>query len=537
MALSDKLLQLAFGRTLPEMSYCIGIHLSATAAYVAEARVSGSKPKVEHLIKVPIPPPPPDKQGTRVTGVLNTDILADTERLAGLIKPAMAAAGKWRSEYAVVTLDHTFGILRYFVMPAVDQKFWKMAVPAEAKKYIPVQFEDLVSDFQVEPLAPGPDKRPRQGALFGVTQGRNLENVRHLLARLGVKLAGIELSPCSMSRLWEALEPAGGSPLAQIHFDQGDVHVILSERGMPIFVREIMMGPDAKVADRRKLDLTGCLDFAKKQLGAQRPSKVKLSGTNGELQGWVEALAQESQLKAEVQDTAKLLGIKPAEWGGYAAIGAGIRHLLNNRLTIDLSGAGRLDEADRRTALNIFAGTGALAAVFLALGLYRHGAAEMKNRELYRLRAKGAQVEAFQGKSKDDIERMVQELQGRSNTIAAITASSIRLTNILEQVTEDLPDQVWITQLSYMHPLEQAVGGGGAGSARSLSLNGNVIGASEAAEQDQAMKFKQGLERDERFQKAFSSVDVALSAGDSTSSGGQGSRTSFAINCVGRRGG
>lgn len=538
MALSDKLLQLAFGRALPEMSYCLGIHLSANAAYIAETKMSGSKPKVEHLIKVPIPPPPADKAGTRVSGVLNTELLADTERLAALIKPAMAAAGKWRSEYAVVTLDHSFGILRYFVMPAVDQKFWKMAVPAEAKKYIPVQFEDLVTDFQVEPLSPGPDRRPRQGALFGVTQGRNLEYIRILLLRLGVKLAGIELGPCSMSRLWDVLEPAGGAPYAQVHFDQGEARVILSERGLPIFVREISMGAEAKVADRRKLDLTGCLDFAKKQLAAQRPTKVRLSGTSGEMPGWAEALAQESQLKVEPQDTAKLLGIQPAEWGGYAAIGAGIRHLINNRVIIDLSSTGRVDDNDRRAAMNIFVGAGAIAGLLLAVGLYRHGMAELKNRELSKLRARGAKVEAFQGKSKNDIESMVQEMRQRSASIAAATTANVRLTNILEQVVEALPDQVWVTNLTYLNSLESTVLGGPAMAGRDMRLNGNVIGASETAEQDQAMRFKQNLERDERFQKAFGTVDVSLTAAMEGAVAGQAaSRTSFSINCSRKRGG
>ena len=62
----------------------------------------------------------------------------------------------------------------------------------------------------------------------------------------------------------------------------------------------------------------------------------------------------------------------------------------------------------------------------------------------------------------------------------------------------------------------------------------------EAVEQDQAMRFKQSLERDERFQKVFRYIDVALSAGDVGGGGPGGSgggRTRFTISCKGKSGG
>ncbi|MBI4346470.1 MAG: hypothetical protein HY553_06420 [Elusimicrobia bacterium] len=537
MGLNDKLLQLAFGRAIPEMSYCIGIYLSGTTAYVSEVRLSGGKPKVEHLVKVPIPPPKDDKQGTKVGGALNTDILADTDRLAGLLKQAMAAAGKWRSEYAVVTLSHTFGILRYFVMPAIEQKFWRMAVPAEAKKYIPVQFEDLVTDFQIEAMQPGPDRRPRQGVVFGVTQGKNLEYVRLLLAKLGVKLAGVEISPLSVTRMWDALEPPGSNPYAHVHFDQGDVHVVLNERGLPIFVRELLMGQDAKVADRRKLDLTGCLDFAKKQLGAARPAKVRISGETAERAAWQEQLGQEFQLKVDFQDTPKLLGIKGGEWGAYASIGAGLRCLQESRLSVDLSAAGRIDDNDRRTATSIFVGGGLIGAVFLGFGIYLHAQAIMNASELSRLRSRGLAVPAFQGKTSVQIEAMVNDMRQRSQSLSSITASGLKATNILERLAENIPEQTWLSGFTYSHSLEAAVMPSAGGAPRTLTLTGNVSGASQAAEQDTAIRFKEQLQRDEKLQKAFPSIQISVSAAGGGSPGSEATRTGFTITCQGRGGG
>ena len=528
MALSEKLVQVAFGRSLPEITHCLGLYLAPNVAFVAEVSGAGGKPKVEHLVRVPLPPAPAATQGTRVSTVLNTDVLSDTDRLAGLLKPALSQ-GKWHAEYAMVTLSQAFGILRYFAMPAVDQKFWKMAVPAEAKKYIPVQFDDLINDYQIDALAPGPDRRPRQGALFGVTQGKNLESVNALLAKLGLKLIGLELAPCSVVRLWESVEPSGGSSVANVHFDHGNVTVVLMERGVPIFVREVLLGAEAKVADRRKLDLTGCMDFTKKQLGAQRPGKVRLSGATPEMAGWQEALAQESQASVGVADSKKTLGIDAAEWGGLAAVGAAARHLVPNKIAFDLSGAGRVDDVDRRVALSVFSVAGVLTALFLCLGIYRHLQAGIKQAELHRLRSR-TDVPAFQGKSRDQIEQLMTEMRQRSIALASVTGAGVKVTDILTEVVEDLPEQAWVTNLNYQFGLEQAVG---AGAARQLSLSGSVIAASEAAEQDVAIRFKELLQHDERFMKAFGAVEVSVQGGG----GKDGSRTSFSMNCAGRRGG
>ena len=99
----------------------------------------------------------------------------------------------------------------------------------------------------------------------------------------------------------------------------------------------------------------------------------------------------------------------------------------------------------------------------------------------------------------------------------------------MSDLVEDLPEQAWLTNVGYQYPLEAAVGGT---SGRQLTLAGSVIAASEAAEQDVAVRFKELLQRDDRFQKAFNDIEVSLQAG-----GADGSRTSFRMNCTGKHGG
>ncbi len=523
MGFSELVDQLAFGRSLPKLDSCVGIYLSSKAVFVAELRLKGGKPVVEHLVRLAVPSNAANE--TRMTGVLSTDILADTERLSALIRQAMAQ-GKWSSSHAVVTLSHHFGLLRYFMMPKIDAKYWQTAVPAEAKKYVPVQFDDLASDFQIRSLEPGPDLRPRQGALYGVTQNKNLENVRALISKLGLKLAGLELSPCSVGRLWDELGGSRPIPYAQVHFDSDNVHVLISEKGIPVFVREVLLGPDAKVADRRKLDLAGCLEFAQKQLGVQKPPEIRVSGSNPELHLWREAFAQEAGSPVSLQDPAKALGLKAGEWGGYAALGAALRALKPNAVLLDLATEGKIDAIDRKVVRTVIASSAAVAALLFCLGMGRLAWARAQSQELRRL-TRGNMPEAFKGKKLEAIEQMVNELQRRADSVRYLADRKSRVSGLLEQLSEDIPREAWLTQIEYTHPLEEALTDG-AGAKHLLTLSGNVWADNKISEQDIAYRFRDTLYGDERFRAVFKSVEAAVSGSEA---GKEKSRTRFTIQC------
>jgi len=547
MGLDEQIEQLAFGKSTPAMSACLGIYLSAEAVFVAESRISGGKPVVDHLVRVPLPPGPGGKD-TKGTGVLNTDLLADTDRVVGVVSQAMSQI-RWGSKFAVVSLSHHFGILRFFTMPAVERRFWRMAIPAEAKKYIPIPFEGLSNDYQVMPLPPGPDKRGRLGVLFGVTQTKTIENVKAIVEKLKLDLVGLELSACSVERLWDRVEPER-EPYAQVHFDGGSVHIVLSERNIPIFVREVNLGAEAKVLDRRKVDINGCMDFTKKQLGAARPSKIRVSGTTPELAGWKEAFAQDGGLPVALQDTAKLLGLKAGEWGGYAAVGAATRHLGATPLTLDLAGSGKADDTDRRVAFAVLKSSAAIAAVLTAIGLFNNYQLMTKRSQLAALQAQGATLESFQGKTADEIQVMIDSMQKRSDSLSAVSVGATKITKIMEYLTEAIPDSVWIGTLDYTNPLDASLGGpegsaGGAQSRRGLLVLGSAMGPASAVEQDLALQFKANLRKDTRFLALFGTIEMSVSGneeGDKRPEGAESlggraqsveGRTTFNMSCQG----
>mgnify|MGYP001620041602 CR=1 FL=1 len=181
--------QLAFGKTTTKLSRCLGLYLSPEVIYVSEIHSAKGKVVVDHLVRVAVPVPDQDKEaGTSPT--LVTDFLSDTPKLSALIRQAISQL-RWNSKDVVVTLSHHLGLLRYFTMPAVDRRFWKSAIPLEAKKFIPVPLDMLSLDYQVSPMPAGPDSRARQAALVACVPSKNLPNISALISALGLRLVGM----------------------------------------------------------------------------------------------------------------------------------------------------------------------------------------------------------------------------------------------------------------------------------------------------------------------------------------------------------
>ncbi|MBI3547438.1 MAG: hypothetical protein HY078_00145 [Elusimicrobia bacterium] len=545
MALDEMIEQLAFGRSMPKMNSCIGLAISSEMMFVSEARIKDGKPAVDHLLRIPIPSAGKDTL-TRVAGSLNTELLTDTEKIAGLLKPAMSQT-KWGSTNVVVSISHHFGLLRYFTMPSVDRKFWKTAIPSEAKKYIPIPFGDLVYDFQVIPVPPGPDKRPRFGVLFGVIHRKNLDSVRAIAEKLDLKLLGVELAPCSVERLWDSLGgQAESQPYGQVHFDGGWLRILLSENGVPIFFRELLLPDDGVSLDLRKVDLSGCIDFCRKQLGAKPPVRINVSGVNGSLAAWKESFGQEIGLPVEFRDISKALGLKAGEWGGYASLGGAIRFLHNTPIKIELSQSNKVSEEERQAAKAIFALAAVLSAFMLVAGFARSTAASIKSVELAKLKRQSAMIPAFQGKSADQIQKLIQEMEDKANSFSNFLGGQHDFTKILEVVADDAPDKLWISGIHYSSTIGEI--GTAARTPRLLKLKGGVMAESLASEQETAMEFKAKLQADVRFNKVFNCIapSIVTNTTGATSSTEQTqspqslnqtqeTRTSFDIDCSAKR--
>lgn len=526
---------LAFGKAKPAAGPCLGLYLSPEMLYIAETRPGkGGAVTVDHLVRIPIPPD--GKAAAAGTMTMSTDFLADPVKIAGLIRQSMSQT-RWNSKNVVVTLSHHLGLLRYFPMPPMDRRFLITSVPIEAKKYIPIPFDALAHDFQAEAMPPDAAGKPRLGVLIAVTQNKNLANIQGLLTSLGLNLIGLEVAPCSVLRLWQAVEPAKGpEPFVQAHFDGGNVRIMICDRGLPVFFREVFMGATASLGDQRKVDMTGCLSFAQKQLGLTGISKIKLSGTPATLGPWKDAFATETGVPVEIQDTAKLLSIKGGDWGGYAAIGASTRASSPSAVTIDLATKDRVGDDERQTARDIIIAGMAAAALIAGVGIFQATTYSQRAKVLNEYKIDPDVEAALQGLRPSDIDLKLVEMKDQLEKLRGVTGTErLPISSVLRDVVALMPENMWLTKVTVLNPLLTEKAG------LEFSLSGRVRGATGAEEQDTAFQFKEILLRDPNLGKQF---DVQISVqgkGVTPDAGGGGldpealarrleSRTEFVID-------
>jgi Tfp pilus assembly PilM family ATPase/Tfp pilus assembly protein PilN len=491
-----------FGQGQKAAGPCLGLYLSPETIYIAETRMKDGKLTVDHLVRIPVPQDAKDKTAGG-TMTMSTDFLADPAKIGGLIRQSMSQI-RWNSKNVVVTLSHHLGLLRFFPMPPIERRFLRSAVPLEAKKYIPIPFDALAYDYQAAPMPPDAGGKPRQGVLINVTQKKNLANVDGLLKSLGLNLIGLEVAPSSVLRLWNAVDaPKGPEPYVQAHFDGGSVRIMICDRGLPVFFREVFLGAEANLSDQRKVDLAGCLGFAQKQLALTGVSKVKLSGTPATLGPWKDAFAQETSLPAEIQDTAKLLSIKGGDWGGYAAIGASARSLSAGAVTLDLAEVDRVSDEERQTARNIIVAGGLAAAIVALLGVYANMTYRYRARELAAYRVDPDVAAALTGLPPSEIDTKLKEMREQLDRLRSVAgAPRPKLSSVLRDVVELMPENVWLTKVSATNPLVTDKQG------LEIVISGRSRGATVSDEQDLAFAFKDTLLRSEKIGKAF---DVQLS--------------------------
>lgn len=496
--------RVVFGQAKPQLGVCLGLYLSPEIIYIAETRLGkDGRLVVEHLVRIPVPQEKKETLASTLT--MSTDFLADPTKVAGLIRQSMAQI-RWNSKNVVVTLSHHLGLLRFFAMPPVAKHFLKSAVPLEAKKYIPIPFDALVHDYQVAPLSPDASGKARSGVLISVSQKKNLANISGLLRSLNLNLVGLEVAPCSVLRLWQAADPPRSSePLVQVHFDGGNVRILICDRGLPVFFREVFLSAEATLADQRKVDLSGCLAFAQKQLGLSGALKITLSGTPARLGPWRQALTSETGLPTEIQDTAKLLSINSGDWGGYASIGASARGASPSVVTLDLAAVDRVSSEERQTARNIIVAGAVLALMSAGAGLFETWSYGRRARELTSYKVDPDVKAALTGLSPSAIDTMLKEMREQLNGVRSVMgAPRPQISAVLHEIVELMPDDVWLFDVGVSNPL--GTDGGGL----EIVLRGRARGNTGLAEQDLAIEFQNALRRSEKIGKFFD-IHIALS--------------------------
>ncbi|MDE2314049.1 MAG: pilus assembly protein PilM [Elusimicrobia bacterium] len=509
--------QLAFGKTTPSHLPVLGMFISQEAVYLAEtASGSGEKLEVKHLVRVPVSVNAKNdaelKTSPAAGAAVDKDFLAVNSKAAEILRQSLSQPG-WGTKNVVITLAHQLSILRYFVVPPIERRFWKSAIPLQAKKYIPLPFETLSHDFQVFPAAPDAAKNPRNGVLFGVAPKNSLARAIDFAKGVGLQPMGTEMACLSAIRLWNKTRRAEKADLCCcVHFDGGSIRIILADKGVPVFFREVFLGAQASLQDQRRLDLEGCVAFAQKQLGIGNVEAVFVSGSGAPLENWRDAFAKELGIKAVICDEAAPLGLKQGSWDGYAALGASLRFTAPSPASLDLARTGKIGEDEVRTARVILTASILAALWFAAVGVFHFFSYRLQASQLARYKVSPEINAVLGGKSAADISAMLDSMRKQLTALQSVSAGAALPSDILKDIGDGIPKGVWVTNISYANaPIGAPQNGyGGQPAGPRLDLQGDSQESSPVDEQSAIYQFRDNLSASPTIGKQFKQIQISI---------------------------
>jgi hypothetical protein len=423
----------------------IGIYISPKEICVAQTR-AGAKLEAEHLLRLPTGFQA--KTGIQRPLSLNGDFFSEKAAWVNVFQTEMRKVG-WNSAAATVSLSPQFAILRYFVMPGVDKRFWNKSIPIESRKYIPVSFDEVVYDFNVCPLEGG----KKLGILFGLTQKKSVEFVLNVLRTTQFEVAAVEISPCSMERLFAYLDPQEHQSKAYAHFSGAVSHMLFSSAGLPVLYRETDYETSASstMTESRRLDVKGAVQFVERYSGGRSYGRLMLSGDGAEV--WKQLAVQEAPMPVEVWDPALAAGFKDNSAPVFFAAGASLRGRVEEKLSLDVSGIGASSRLEKQVLAYTWAITAALSGFLLLLSLFAQVRIMLMSSRLADLSSKLSAAAALRSETRDSIVAKIDKMKADAKQLSMLVSKTEFFAPQMQAINDCIPRDLWLTAIHYTSPL------------------------------------------------------------------------------------
>ncbi|KAF0126592.1 MAG: type II secretion system rpteom [Elusimicrobia bacterium] len=431
----------------------LGIYMDPAAIHILQVKPGKGKAEVEHLLKIPTGFS--CKEGIMRPLSLNNDFFSEK---APWITPFKQAVKKvsWRTQNATVSFSQHFGILRYFVMPFVERKYWSKSIPIESKKYIPVAFEEVIYDFTAYPMEEG----KKLGVLFGLTQRKSVEFLFSVFKDAGLQLSSLEMSACSMERVLAFTDPKDHDDKAYVHFSGDTACMILASGGYPVLYRESDFGGSSAMSERKRLDVKGAFQFVSRYAGGREYKKLMISGDAVET--WKGPAEQESPVPVEIWEPARAGGLKSNEAGGFFALGAALRGLDPGKLRIDITGVSAGQAMEQKVTSYVWTIASVLGALLLLFSLLNHVRIYLLNSRTAALMSQVGDITAFQGQTADSIQQAIDIGKAETRMMRGLLADNEVLAPKLQAIGDNIPNELWLVTFDYRNnlPVSEMVSSG-----------------------------------------------------------------------------
>ncbi len=428
----------------PAAKNSIGVYISPKEISIAQTRLGkDGKLDAEHLIKIPTAFQA--KEGLLRPLSLNNDFFDEKAAWVEAFKTAVKGVS-WGSSSVVVTLSPQFAILRYFVMPVVEKRFWNKSIPIESKKYIPVSFSEVVYDFAVSPLADG----KKLGILFGLTQRKSVEFITGIFKDLRLELAAIEVTPSSVERLFAFLDPKEHAVKAYIHFTGGASLMLFSSAGYPVLYRETDYEAASTMSERKRLDVKGAVQFVDRYVGGQEYKRLMLSGDGAE--AWKAVAEQETTMPVEIWTPAKAAALSENYAASFFSIGASMRGRVQEAPALDISGITTEAMLEKRAQGYVWNIAFVLGGLLLFMSLISQVRIMMLGTKLSAVSAQVVNASELEGSDSDAITAKIEKLQSNLKILSVLITDTDFLAPKLHVIAENIPSELWLEDIQYRDP-------------------------------------------------------------------------------------
>ncbi len=443
----------------------LGIYISPAEIVIAQVKLGkDSKPESEHLIKIPTEFPV--KGGMQRPLSLNHEFFSEKAQWVVPFKQAVKKVS-WDSSTAVVTLAPQFSILRYFVMPVVDRRFWNKSIPLESKKYIPVSFEEVVYDFNAAPA----DGGKKLGVLFGLTQRKSVEFLAETLKAAGLTLAALETTPLSLERYLGLLDPKDHDSKGYIHFSGNTTYMLFSHGGYPVLYREAETESGGTMSERKRLDIKGAVQFVDRYVGGKDYKAVMISGDGSE--AWHPAAEKEAApIPVQKWDPAALGLLKDNGAAALFACAAAMRGRAEGPALPDISGISTAATLEKDVQSYVWNITIMLGLFLLLLSVLAQVRLIMVSATVASLKAKVVNVPELDGMEADGIRAQIDTMQSSARILEALVSEVDPLAPKLGAIVDTIPSSLWMVRLSYMNPFALS---DAQGSSKELTIAGETL--------------------------------------------------------------
>ncbi len=410
--------------------------------------------------------------------------------------------GGFRPKRVVLGVANQRVIVRQAELPAMSEADLQSALQFEAQELIPIPVEDAILDFQILEEQVSSTGDPRMRILLAAAQKDMVRTHLAAVQGAGLSASAVDLIPFALVR---ALLGSGGQAFAEtvaeaiVCIGGGVTNVVVHERGIPRFVRILLVGGDdisdaiARELDvdldeaedlKRRADISssdpnvaragqvvldrlaplveeirGSLDYYLAQSQSSPIDRVLVTGGGSRTPGLMERL--QSQLGGRVEPARPLAALRMGAITLSEAQLADLEPLL--AVPIGLALAGEVQKGVRRISLLpreiavvreqrqqslVVAGAvGGLAALLLLLWAAR-GSQVSKEEDRAEETEQENQALERERAELGDATALATDIAQRQAQVQAVLADDIAWTRLFQDVATQIPNDVWITTFS-----------------------------------------------------------------------------------------